>query len=213
MDPAKDEARPPTALPAEPAACAQWAWALIQHRQTILPKKLIEPGPDEAQLDLILRSAAAAPDHREILPWRFVIIPAAARTRLAKVFADSLRERDPAATAHQVEEARAKAFRSPVLMLAIVRTGVTDDEVPAGERVLSAGCAVQNMLLMATAMGYASALTSGKALHSAGMRVLFSLAHDEQAICFVSLGTAVRSKSSRQRPEPGLYVSHLSSEP
>ena len=203
----------PTALPAEPGACAQWAWALIQHRQTILPKKLTEPGPDEGQLDLILRSAAAAPDHREIVPWRFVIIPAMARERLAEVFGNALRERDPAATPHQVEEARAKAFRSPVLMLAVVRTGSPDDEVPAGERLLSAGCAIQNMLLMATAMGFASALTSGKALQSKGMRELFSLAPDEQAVCFVSLGTAIRSKSSRQRPEPSLYVSYLSSDP
>ncbi|MEO8656540.1 MAG: nitroreductase [Ramlibacter sp.] len=202
-----------TALPAEPGACAQWTWALIQHRQTILPKKLTEPGPDEGQLDLILRAAAAAPDHREILPWRFVIIPAATRGRLAEVFGNALRERDPAATARQVEEARGKAFRSPVLMLAVVRTGSPHEEVPAGERLLSAGCAVQNMLLMATAMGFASALTSGKALQSAGMRALFSLARDEQAVCFVSLGSAVRSKSSRQRPEPGLYVSYLSTDP
>lgn len=203
----------PTGLPAEPGACAQWAWALIEHRQTILPKKLTEPGPDEGQLDLIMRSAAAAPDHREIVPWRFVIIPAATRGRLAEVFGSALRGRDPAATPKQVEAARAKAFRSPVLMLAVVRTGSPDDEVPAGERLLSAGCAVQNILLMATAMGFASALTSGKALQSKGMRELFSLAPDEQAVCFVSLGTAVRSKPARQRPEPGIYVSYLSADP
>ncbi len=212
MDPLLD-ALAPTALPAEPGACAQWAWALIQHRQTILPKRLTEPGPDDGQLDLILRSAAAAPDHREIVPWRFVIIPAATRGRLAEVFGNALRERDPAATPEQIEEARAKAFRSPVLMLAVVRTGSPDDEIPPGERLLSAGCAVQNMLLMATAMGFASALTSGKALQSAGMRALFSLASDEQAVCFVSLGTAMRSKPSRQRPEPSHYVSYLSADP
>ena len=212
MDPLLD-ALAPTALPVEPGACAQWAWALIQHRQTILPKKLTEPGPDEGQLDLILRSAAAAPDHREIVPWRFVILPAATRGRLAEVFSNALRERDAAATPKQIEEARAKAFRSPVLMLAVVRMGSPDDEVPAGERLLSAGCAVQNMLLMATAMGFASALTSGKALQSAGMRALFSLAPDEQAVCFVSLGSAVRSKPSRQRPEPSQYVSYLSADP
>jgi len=142
-----------------------------------------------------------------------VIIPAATRGRLAEVFGNALRERDPAATPGQIEEARAKAFRSPVLMLAVVRIGSPDDEIPAGERLLSAGCAVQNMLLMATAMGFASALTSGKALQSKGMRELFALAPDEQAVCFVSLGTAIRSKSSRQRPEPGLYVSYLSSGP
>jgi nitroreductase len=203
------DARPQAAGPTDPAVSAQWAWALIQHRQTILPKKLTEPGPDQEQLDLILGAAAAAPDHRELVPWRFAVIPAAARPRLAEVFGNALRERDPAATPQQIEEAREKAFRSPVLMLVVVRTGSPTEEIPAGERLLSAGCAVQNMLLMATAMGYASALTSGKALQCAGMRALFSMGPDEQAVCFLSLGTAIRSKSSRQRPEPASYVSTL----
>jgi nitroreductase len=203
------DAQPTAAWPTDPAVSAQWAWALIQHRQTILPKRLIEPGPDDAQLDLILRAAAAAPDHRELVPWRFVIIPAAARERLAEVFGNSLRERDPAATARQIEEAREKAFRSPVLMLVVVRTGSPGEEIPAGERLLSAGCAVQNMMLMATAMGYASSLTSGKALQSPGMRALFSLDGGEQAVCFLSLGSAIRSKPSRQRPEPGSFVRFL----
>ena len=208
MAPGRDALPPPTP-PAEPGDWAQWALALIQHRQTILPKRLFDPGPDDAQLELIFRAASAAPDHGEILPWRFVVIPAAARARLSQVFADALLERDPAATPEQVAQAREKAFRGPVLMLAVVRTGLPDEEIPPLERVLSAGCAIQNMLLVATAMGFASSLTSGKALQSPGLRALFSLQDDEQAVCFVSLGTANRSKSARQRPEPGRYVSFL----
>ena len=206
------DALPQTEPPVEPGASAQWAWALIQHRQTILPKRLAGPGPDVSQLELIFRAASAAPDHREILPWRFVVIPAAARARLAEVFGNALLERDPAATPEQVAQAREKAFRAPVLMLAVVRTGSPDDEIPAGERLLSAGCAIQNMLLMATAMGFASALTSGKALQSPGLRSLFSLAPDELAVCFLNLGTALGSKSLRQRPEPSRYVSFLAAD-
>ncbi len=194
---------------AEPSASAQWAWALIQHRQTILPKRLDEPGPDARQLDLILQAAAAAPDHGELLPWRFVLVPAAARERLAQVFAAALLERDPAAAQEQVARAREKAFRAPVLMLAVVRMGPPGDDVPPPERLVSAGCAIQNMLLMATAQGFGSALTSGKALHAAGLRALFRLAGDEQALCFVSVGTAVRRKPGRQRPDPAQFVSSL----
>jgi nitroreductase len=94
-------------------------------------------------------------------------------------------------------------------MLAVVRTGAPGDEIPDGERLVSAGCAIQNMLLMATAMGFASALTSGKALQSPGLRALFSLSPDEQALCFVNLGTAKGSKPPRLRPEPSRYVSFL----
>lgn len=206
------DALPPPPAGAEPSACAQWARALIQHRQTILPKRLGEPGPDAAQLDLIFEAAAAAPDHGELVPWRFVIIPSGARERLAQVFADALVERDPAAAANQIARAREKAFRAPVLMLAVVRSGPPGDDIPPPERLISAGCALQNMLLMATALGFGSALTSGKALHAAGLRALFSLAPDEQAVCFLSLGTAVRCKSGRERPPPSRYVSTLPSD-
>jgi nitroreductase len=205
------DARAPTADPAEQTLAAQDAAALMQHRQTILPKRLAEPGPDEAQLDQIFRAAAAAPDHNERLPWRFVLLPASERGRLADVFAQSLLERDAGATAEQVEQAREKAFRSPTLMLAIVDVGPPDDEIPAPERYLSAGSAIQNMLLMATAQGFGSALTSGKAMESAALRELFALQPTEHAVCFVSIGTAARRKPVRLRPEPARFVSSLAS--
>ena len=191
------------------AGGAEWTAALIAHRQTLLPKRLFDPGPDPSQLELIVRAAAAAPDHGELLPWRFVFIPRGARARLAEVFAASLLERDSGATANQVAQAREKAFRGPVLMLAVVDAGASDSEVPPAERILSAGCAIQNMLLMATALGFGSSLTSGKALQSRGLRELFSLRATEQAVCFVSIGTADRLKAQRQRPEPSRYTSIL----
>lgn len=202
----------PTATPAEPPTAAQNAAALIAHRQTILPKRLAEPGPDASQLDQIFRAAAAAPDHNERLPWRFVLIPESQRERLAQVFADSLRERDTFATAEQIEQAREKAFRSPTLMLAVVDIGPADDDIPPAERYISAGGAIQNMLLMATAQGFGSALTSGKAMESKGLRELFALGDTEHAVCFVSIGTAFRRKPARARPEPERFVSTLGPE-
>lgn len=193
---------------AEPG-CPQCAAELIGHRQTILPKRLVEPGPDAPQLEMIFSAAAAAPDHGELVPWRFVVIPMAARRMLAEVFAASLLERDACASAEQVAQAREKAFRGPVLMLAVVDAGAPDDEVPAAERLISAGCAIQNMLLMATSLGFGSALTSGKALQSQGLRELFSLRACEQAVCFVSIGTPLGRKPRRLRPEPSRYVSSL----
>jgi nitroreductase len=170
---------------------------------------LAEPGPDVGQLELIFDAAAAAPDHGELVPWRFIVIPAAARARLAEVFAAALLERDPSATADQVAQAREKAFRAPVLMLAVVDLGTEADEVPAAERLVSAGCAIQNMLLMATALGFGSALTSGKALQSNGLRELFSLRACEQAVCFVAIGTPLGRKRQRLRPDPSRYINFL----
>ncbi len=182
---------------------------LMQSRQTILPKRLTAPGPDADQLHLILDAAASAPDHGQLLPWRFVLVPEGGRDKLAEVFGSALQERDPQASPEQVRRAREKAYRSPLLLLMIVDAQRGDPEIDLHERIVSAGCAVQNILLMATAMGYGSALTSGKALKSAGLRSLFRLADGEHALCFLSIGTVLSCKHAPVRPVVADYVSSL----
>ncbi len=188
---------------------AALAAALMQARQTILPKRLGAPGPDARQLQAIVAAAAHAPDHGQILPWRFVLVPQAQRPRLADAFAAALLERDATALPEQLEQAREKAHRSPVLLLAVVGGRRGDPAVGLQERILSAGCAVQNLLLMATALGFGSALTSGQALCSQALRALFGLHEDEQALCFVSLGTVLSRKAARARPVPADYLTTL----
>lgn len=183
--------------------------ALMQSRRTVLPKRLFAPGPDAAQLKKILESAAHAPDHGKLLPWRFVLIPGSHRAELGEAFADALLERDPQASAEQQQQARDKALRAPLLLMLVVEDERGDAEVDLMERVLSAGCAIQNMLLMATALGFGSALTSGKALKSAVLRQLFRLNTHEHALCFLSVGTAVGNRHDRVRPDPGEYVSYF----
>lgn len=192
-----------------PDDAATMAAALIQSRQTILPKRLVAPGPGAGELAQILGAAAHAPDHGQLLPWRFVLVPEAVRPMLAQAFAQALLERDPSATPEQAEQAREKAYRAPLLMLAVVNEHGGDPAVDLAERLVSAGCAVQNMLLMATAQGYGSALTSGKALKAESLRALFALAPGEQALCFISIGTVASRKAARLRPDASAYVSTL----
>ena len=205
----RGDAKSPARSAAAPDDMAAFATALIQSRQTILPKRLGGPGPTTDELAQILQAAAHAPDHGQLLPWRFVLVPESARAALAEVFAQALLERDADASPAQTAQAREKAHRAPVLMLAVVDGERGDRGIDLAERLVSAGCAVQNMLLVATAQGYGSALTSGKALRSPGLRALFQLADAEQALCFISIGTVQSRKSVRARPAVHSYVSTL----
>ena len=191
------------------ADTAAMAAALLQARQTILPKRLMEPGPSAAELHTIVSAAAHAPDHGQLLPWRLVCVPPAQRAALAEAFAAALLTRDASATPEQLAQARDKAFRSPVLLLLVVDGLRGDPEIDLHERLLSAGCAVQNILLMATALGYGSALTSGKALQSAPLRALFGLTEGQHAVCFVSLGSVQSRKPPRLRPVLADYFTTL----
>ncbi len=188
---------------------AAWAAVLMQSRQTVLPKRLVAPGPDAGQLYALLGAAASAPDHKQLLPWRLVVIPTEARERLAQAFGAALLQRDACATQEQQAQARDKAFRAPLLILVVVDATCGDPDVNLFERMVSAGCAIQNMLLMATAQGYGSALTSGKALTSEPLRALFALGAGEHAVCCISVGTVQSRRPARPRPSPADYVRYL----
>ena len=82
-------------------------------------------------------------------------------------------------------------------------------DIPAPERIISAGCALQNMLLVAHAMGFGAGLASGRALYSRQLRQLFRLGEHEQPLCFISVGTVAQSKPAKPRPSIFDYTSTL----
>ena len=112
-----------------------------------------------------------------------------------------------------MDDARRKAFRGPVLIMAVADLRAEQPEVHALERVVSLGAAIQNLLLAAQARGYGSGLSSGRALQSPLLREAFGIAEGEHAVCFISLGTPLRSKSARQRPAVDAFVRRLSERP
>lgn len=202
----------PPAAPQPPALATDLAGAalqLITARQNTSPRRLIEPGPNEAQLQALWEAAAAAPDHGQLTPWRFICVPEHRRADLGNALAQALVERDPGATPEQIEAAREKANRAPLLLLAVADLRPAEPNIAAAERLISLGCAIQNLLLTAQAMGYGSGLTSGQAMGSQALRRLFSLDQGEEAVCFINIGTISRAKPPRTRPEPARFVHSL----
>ena len=184
-----------------------FAHGLIHSRQHVSPKRLIDPGPSPFQKLEILNAAGAAPDHGKITPWHFYEVSSKSRNLLGDLFADALIARDPGATLTQVDEARQKAFRGPLLLLATVNLNSELDNIPEQEKIISAGCAIQNILLIANALGYGSGLSSGKALYSQKMRELFLLKDKEQPLCFITIGTISTHKPNKDRPDASSYTS------
>ena len=176
--------------------------ALLAGRRNTSPRRLSEPGPDARVLTVLMEAAVTAPDHGLLVPWHFILIPKEARQALGGAFASALIERDPGATEVQTTVAAEKAERAPCLLVAIMHaddgaSGITDQE-----RLVSLGCAIQNILLAATSMGFASGLTSGRSLGSNAVRSLFGLEPHQRAICFIALGTSSVPPRERQRPDP-----------
>ena len=172
---------------------------LMCMRRTVLPKRLVLPGPDGNQLQALLAAAATSPDHDQLSPWRFVLIPEAQRKSLGQIFVQALSERETNISSEKVLLCHEKAQRAPMLLLLVVDLEKGDQNIDPMERLISAGCALQNMLLLATAMGYGSALTSGKALKSKALRDGFGLKQGEHAVCFLSMGTDLAQAPEKRR--------------
>jgi nitroreductase len=184
-----------------------FAHGLIYSRQHVSPKRLINPGPSPFQKLEILNAAGAAPDHGKITPWHFYEVSPESRNLLGDLFANTLVERDPTATPAQLEEAKQKAFRGPLLLLVTVNFNNELDNISEQEKIISAGCAIQNILLMANALGFGSGLSSGKALYSQKMRELFLFKDKEQPLCFITIGTILTHKPNKNRPDVSSYTS------
>ena len=185
----------------------QFAEQLIHGRTHISPKRLGDPGPSPQQKETILKAANAAPDHGRKVPWRFIEIQESSRPALGEVFRKSLLDRDQDATAIQQQEACDKASRGPLLLLAIADYQDENDDISKQEKLISLGCAIQNILLSAYAFGFGSGLSSGRALQSDRIRALFQLKKDEEPICFITIGTVQKNKPGRIRPGLSEYHS------
>jgi nitroreductase len=170
--------------------------ALIGSRHSVAPKRLAAPGPDAAQLLQMVDAAACAPDHRALRPWRLIRIADHQRDALADLFEACSAEREPPPSAADRAKSRDKAYRAPTLLLAVLKTTPSDPEVPTIERAVTLGAALMNLLLAAHGLGFAAMLTSGRAVRAARFAQAMGLAGDEQAVCFVSIGTAGVAKRS-----------------
>ncbi len=153
--------------------------------------RLVAPGPDAGQRELLFRAALRAPDHAQLRPWRFLTVEGEALTQLGELFAQGLLATNPEAEAPALDKARAMPLRAPLLVVVIARLQA-HPKVPEQEQLLAAGCAAHGLLLAAHAQGIGAVWRTGELAYNATVASGLGLARDERIIGFLYLGTAER---------------------
>lgn len=172
------------------------ALALIQKRNSA--SKLKAPGPGRAELVEIFKSALRAPDHGRLGPWRFIVIEGDDREELGRLFADALRVADPEASIEKCQGEAARPLRAPLIITVVARVDA-NAKVPAIEQLLSAGCAAQNILLSAEALGYAAIWRTGDMAYDKRVHRGLGLQENEAIVAFIYIGT--RDGEAKALPE------------
>lgn len=161
--------------------------------------KLDAPGPTEDELTRIFATAVRAPDHGRLRPWKFVVIPTDKRERFGEVMADSMRRRDPNASAEALRREREKAFRAPVIVAAAAKVQ-KGHRIPEIEQIASAAAAAQNIMLAAPALGYGAMWKTGDAAYDPAVKEVLGLQPDDLILGFMYIGTNTGSPSPAARP-------------
>jgi nitroreductase len=168
-------------------------------------KEVREPGPGDAELQLIFEAAVRAPDHGKLRPWRFYVIRGDARARLSELFAAGVKRRDPAAPEALIEKERDKPLRAPVTIAVVAKT-VPGHKIPEFEQALSAASAAMNMLNAIHALGYGARWVTGANCYDPEFRKDFGLDDADRLIGFIHIGTPAQKPSTGERPDPRNFV-------
>ena len=158
----------------------------IESRTSAL--KLSAPGPSREHIEQIIRAGARAPDHGRLRPWRFVVLEGDARARLGDAMADMLKSKFPEAQAAQLDAERGKAMRAPTIIA--VAAKITKGKIPEIEQVTAVAAGVQNMFLVAHALGYGAMWKTGGAAYDGSVKRMFGLAPEDHIVALLYLGTA-----------------------
>ncbi len=169
-------------------------------RQSLGVRHLVEPGPGTADLQRMAAAALRAPDHAQLLPFRFKVVRGAARARLAALFEKAARDAGKDTAQARVDAERALA--APVSVAVVARIDLGHTLVPAHEQWVAVGAALANYLNAAHALGYAGKMLSGNKVRHAEVQAAFC-EPGETLLGWVSLGT----------PRPGHKLRAAKAEP
>lgn len=180
--------------------------AALDARRSVPFLQLEAPGPDDATLMRLLRSAVRVPDHGKRVPFRFISLRDDAR----RVFGERLATRhlqvDPDAGDAVIAKDRGRYLHAPLIVVAIARLG-PDPKIPEQERLLSAGCTCFALLQGAQALGFRGCWLTGWAAYDLEVARMLGLGTDERVIGFIHLGTPKTGVPERDRPDPAALLS------
>jgi len=181
------------------------ALQFLLNRQSV--KFVRAPGPDEQQLDLILRAAMAAPDHGKLRPWRFSLI----RQEIMQDFVDKLfataQSSSKPIPQQKEENARRWLKEVPLLIAIACHRDHSVTKIPEHERMLAVGAAVTNMLNAAHMMGFGAFWSTGLGTYIDEVNEMLGFDPlDYRFMGFLAVGTPIDEVFPVTRPDYKQFV-------
>ena len=159
------------------------------------------PAPTRAQIEAAIACAATAPDHKTLQPWRFIVTEGEARRQLGAALVSAAKaqaaQQGEVLTEKTIKKTHTMPLRAPVI-ITVVTNMQAHKKVPPFEQLLSAGAAVQNMLLALKAQGFSTVWRTGLLCNEPAVKAYFGVGSDDYITAFVYTGTSPKDEPTRK---------------
>lgn len=162
---------------------------IIKHRRTIYPEQFNNRKIHKEQIDLLLNNAIWAPTHGNTQPWRFTVFTENSTTDLSEFLAKMYLKKTPKEL--QDDKKLAKFLTRPKLSSAVIAVSLKRDsthKISEIEEIEAVACAIQNILLSATAYGIGSFWSTPKFIYEKEMNDFLGLTEIDKCLGIIYLG-------------------------
>lgn len=151
------------------------------------------PAPNQKQIKAAVACAVTAPDHKKLRPWRFIVTQGNARHELGRALLAAAEAQAEANGEVLTDKTRQKTYNLPLrapVIITVVTALQEHEKVPEFEQILSAGAAVQNLILALQAQGFSSVWRTGLLCNEPAVKNYFGIADHDRVVAFVYTGTS-----------------------
>ncbi len=167
--------------------------------------RLETPPPSGKVLDNIIQAGLAAPDHKCLTPWRFVICQGKGLDKLGEIFQQAAINNDREQAT--VERAIQLPHRAPMVLVAICNY-TQDEKVPRVEQIASTSCAVQSMQMAAVAQGFQGIWRTGWYAKDSYVKEMLECKDEDEIVGFLYLGSSKLKNMKRPTRDAAMFVEH-----
>ena len=159
------------------------------------------PAPTRTQIEAAIECAATAPDHKKLNPWRFIVTQGEARHQLGQALLKAAQEKaaqeGEVLSEKDIKKTQSMPLRAP-LIITVVTKIQAHKKVPPFEQMLSAGAAVQNLILALKAQGFSTVWRTGLLCNEPAVKAYFDVGPDDYVTAFVYTGTSPKNEPTRK---------------
>ena len=111
---------------------------LLRKRRSLVAAKIVDPGPNEHELGLIIEAGLRVPDHGRCGPWRVQVISKKGQLALGKLYGELYERENSDASDEQIEYWLNRPSSAPCLLAITCHINQAKiEKIPASEQHLS----------------------------------------------------------------------------